>query len=30
MLAGAPPIDQQSWPLHRVEIDQTMRSLAAG
>jgi hypothetical protein len=29
MLADAPPIRQQPWPLHRVEIDQTMRALAA-
>jgi hypothetical protein len=29
MLADAPPIDQQPWPLHRVEIDRTMRDLAA-
>jgi hypothetical protein len=30
MLADAPPIGQQPWPLHRVEIDQTMRRLATG
>lgn len=29
MLADAPPIDQRPWPLHRVEIDRTMRDLAA-
>jgi hypothetical protein len=29
MLEGAPPIDQQPWRLHRVEIDHTMRDLSA-
>ena len=30
MLADGPPIEQQPWPLHRLEIDRTMRALAAG
>jgi quinol monooxygenase YgiN len=29
MLAGAPPIQQQAWPLYRVEIERTMRDLAS-
>ncbi len=29
MLAEAPPIDRSPWPLHRVEIDRTMRELEA-
>ncbi len=27
MLSESPPINQTPWPLHRIEIDQTMREL---
>jgi hypothetical protein len=30
MLAGAPPMRQEVWSLHRVEIHQAVRELASG